>query len=391
MNKMAKWTISGAMAFSIVAPITIQASTEAVAASKKATVKVSSATIYKTTSKKNRLGTVRKGTTLTYSTKGAVWTKVKYKGKTGYILSKQLKFPQTAAEIYLNADAKGKNVKNALQTLNEAEASGNMNSIYTKTYDALQSAISKYTKELDGFKLSKADRDRLKAKYIKPADQQLERLAGVYNSWNELNQTEKRMNNFDYDAAQKSFDRSITAYSETEAYIQDNNLSPLNAKLATKVNKRKDSLDRRFSYSTFSELQPSSISSDAKKLTGTEKDIFKKAHSNGLITTDNLSFTLMKIPIANERNKGGFKKLTFNLTAGDYWNEHETNKSYLAKFLVETVYSNALEEEVVLEPGADTMKITVNLENINRQNIEELEIYGDFERDVIISDIRLYR
>ena len=231
MNKMAKWTISGAMAFSIVAPITLQASTEAVAASKKATVKVSSATIYKTTSKKNRLGTVRKGTTLTYSTKGAVWTKVKYKGKTGYILSKQLKFPQTAAEIYLNADAKGKNVKNALQILNEAEASGNMNSIYTKTYDALQSAISKYSKELDGFKLSKADRDRLKEKYIKPADQQLERLAGVYNSWNELNQTEKRMNNFDYDAAQKSFDRSITAYSETEAYIQDNNLSPLNAKV----------------------------------------------------------------------------------------------------------------------------------------------------------------
>lgn len=389
MNKMAKWSISGAMAFSIVAPITLQASTEAVAASKKATVKVSSATIYKTTSKKNRLGTVRKGTTLTYSTKGAVWTKVKYKGKTGYILSKQLKFPQTAAEIYLNADAKGKNVKNALQTLNEAEASGNMNSIYTKTYDALQSAISKYTKELDGFKLSKADRDRLKAKYIKPADQQLERLAGVYNSWNELNQTEKRMNNFDYNAAQKSFDRSITAYSETEAYIQDNNLSPLNAKLATKMKKRKESLDRRFSYSTFSELQPSSISSDAKKLTGTEKDIFKKAHSNGLITTEYLQEEfLFDIPIANERNKGGFKKLTFTVTAGEYWNKYDTDNDYLTNF---GIYGISQPKEIILEPGADTMKITVDLENLEDQDMKVLSIFGEFERDVIISDIRLYR
>lgn len=389
MNKMAKWTISGAMAFSIVAPITLQASTEAVAASKKATVKVSSATIYKTTSKKNRLGTVRKGTTLTYSTKGAVWTKVKYKGKMGYILSKQLKFPQTAAEIYLNADAKGKNVKNALQTLNEAEASGNMNSIYTKTYDALQSAISKYTKELDGFKLSKADRDRLKAKYIKPADQQLERLAGVYNSWNELNQTEKRMNNFDYDAAQKSFDRSITAYSETEAYIQDNNLSPLNAKLATKVKKRKDSLDRRFSYSTFSELQASSISSNAKKLTGTEKDIFKKAHSNGLITTEYLKEEfLFDIPIANERNKGGFKKLTFTVAAGEYWNKYDTDNDYLTNF---GIYDISQPKEIILEPGADTMKITVDLENLEDQDMKVLSIFGEFERDVIISDIRLYR
>lgn len=389
MNKMAKWTISGAMAFSIVAPITIQASTEAVAASKKATVKVSAATIYKTTSKKNRLGTVRKGTTLTYSTKGAVWTKVKYKGKTGYILSKQLKFPQTAAEIYLNADAKGKNVKNALQILNEAEASGNMNSIYTKTYDALQSAISKYSKELDGFKLSKADRDRLKAKYIKPADQQLERLAGVYNSWNELNQTEKRMNNFDYDAAQKSFDRSITAYSETEAYIQDNNLSPLNAKLATKVKKRKDSLDRRFSYSTFSELQAIYTNSEVKKLTGTEKDIFKKAHSNGLITTEYLKEEfLFDIPIANERNKGGFKKLTFTVAAGEYWNKYDTDNDYLTNF---GIYDISQPKEIILEPGADTMKITVDLENLENQDTENLSFYGEFERDVIISDIRLYR
>lgn len=84
------------------------------------------------------------------------------------------------------------------------------------------------------------------------------------------------MNNFDYTSAQKSYDQSITTLAETEAYILEKKLQPIQPKMKEVLKKRQATLERRFSYSTFKEMG-NSLSNDVRYLQGNERDTYLKS------------------------------------------------------------------------------------------------------------------
>lgn len=379
-----------ALAFTVCAPVMTQTATEAVAASKQATVKVSAASIYKTPSKKVKYGVVKKGTKLTYTSKGAIWTKVKYKGKTGYILTKQLSYISSQTALYLEYDKYGKQLKEAQKVLlKEAqkvlhtwEKEGKVKDIYAEGYIVFQDAVADVDAEIGDSKLTKANKAKLRAKYIQPAEIELQRLCGIYNMWNLYTQTEKRMNNFNYTSAQKSYDQSITTLAETEAYILEKKLQPIQPKMKEVLKKRQATLERRFSYSTLKEMG-GSLSNDVRYLQGNERDTYLKKHTNGVITTD-FEDSLFFVNIGNSIRTGEFKKLTFTLAAGEYWNTHTSNNDFLAKVYLQYGEDNRV---YVLTESSDSIQVTFNIESYKYG----LNLSGNTNRDIIISNVRFWR
>lgn len=372
-----------ALAFTVCAPVMTQTATEAVAASKQATVKVSAASIYKTPSKKVKYGVVKKGTKLTYTSKGAIWTKVKYKGKTGYILTKQLSYISSQTALYLEYDKYGKQLKEDQKVLNTWEKEGKVKNIYTEGYIVFQDAVADVDAAIGDSKLTKANKAKLRAKYIRPAEIELQRLGGIYNMWNLYTQTEKRMNNFDYAAAQKSYDQSITTLAETEAYILEKKLQPIQPKMKEVLKKRQATLERRFSYSTLKEME-GNFNYYTRYLKGNERDTYLKKHTNGVITTDSTSY-LFNTKIGNSIRTGEFKKLTFTLAAGEYWNTHTSKNDYLA-----IIYdSYGYNDSVTLTEGSEPMQVTVDLERY--KYYQQIELKGSINRDIIISNVRFWR
>ncbi|MGK4153342.1 hypothetical protein AB0X74_11850 [Kurthia gibsonii] len=390
MNQFTKWTMGTALAFTVCAPVMTQTATEAVAASKQATVKVSAASIYKTPSKKVKYGVVKKGTKLTYTSKGAIWTKVKYKGKTGYILTKQLSYISSQTALYLEYDKYGKQLKEAQKVLlKEAqkvlhtwEKEGKVKDIYAEGYIVFQDAVADVDAEIGDSKLTKANKAKLRAKYIQPAEIELQRLCGIYNMWNLYTQTEKRMNNFNYTSAQKSYDQSITTLAETEAYILEKKLQPIQPKMKEVLKKRQATLERRFSYSTLKEMG-GSLSNDVRYLQGNERDTYLKKHTNGVITTD-FEDSLFFVNIGNSIRTGEFKKLTFTLAAGEYWNTHTSNNDFLAKVYLQYGEDNRV---YVLTESSDSIQVTFNIESYKYG----LNLSGNTNRDIIISNVRFWR
>ncbi|MEB7773232.1 hypothetical protein [Kurthia gibsonii] len=383
MNQFTKWTMGTALAFTVCAPVMTQTATEAVAASKQATVKVSAASIYKTPSKKVKYGVVKKGTKLTYTSKGAIWTKVKYKGKTGYILTKQLSYISSQTALYLEYDKYGKQLKEAQKVLHTWEKEGKVKDIYAEGYIVFQDAVADVDAEIGDSKLTKANKAKLRAKYIQPAEIELQRLGGIYNMWNLYTQTEKRMNNFDYTSAQKSYDQSITTLAETEAYILEKKLQPIQPKMKEVLKKRQATLERRFSYSTLKEMG-GSLSNDVRYLQGNERDTYLKKHTNGVITTD-FENSLFFVNIGNSIRTGEFKKLTFTLAAGEYWNTHTSENDYLAKVFIKYDDDNA----AILTEGSEPMQVTIYLERY--KYFKQIELKGSIHRDIIISNVRFWR
>lgn len=382
LNQFTKWAMGTALAFTVCAPVMTQTATEAVAASKQATVKVSAASIYKTPSKKVKYGVVKKGTKLTYTSKGAVWTKVKYKGKTGYILTKQLSYISSQTALYLEYDKYGKQLKEDQKVLNTWEKEGKVKNIYTEGYIVFQDIVADVDAAIGDSKLTKANKAKLRAKYIRPAEIELQRLGGIYNMWNLYTQTEKRMNNFDYAAAQKSYDQSITTLAETEAYILEKKLQPIQPKMKEVLKKRQATLERRFSYSTLKEMDVK-LGYDTRYLQGNERDTYLKKHTNGVMTTD-FEDSLFFVNIGNSIRTGEFKKLTFTLAAGEYWNTHTSKNDYLAKVYLQYGEDNRV---YVLTEGSDSIQVTFNIESYKYG----LNLSGNTNRDIIISNVRFWR
>ncbi|GED20870.1 hypothetical protein [Kurthia gibsonii] len=126
-----------------------------------------------------------------------------------------------------------------------------------------------------------------------------------------------------------------------------------------------------------------SLSNDVRYLQGNERDTYLKKHTNGVITTD-FEDSLFFVNIGNSIRTGEFKKLTFTLAAGEYWNTHTSNNDFLAKVYLQYGEDNRV---YVLTEGSDSIQVTFNIESYKYG----LNLSGNTNRDIIISNVRFWR
>lgn len=175
MNKFAKWTISGAMALSLVAPITT-ASAIVWTENGEAAPIVKFATVYSSTDMKKKLGTIKQSTSFMTTYVGKKWTKLKYKGQTGYILSKELTYYAERANPYDSAVTISKRLTKKINALKAAEAEGGIQKIVEELYPTLEKSVKDMKEELSREGLTKSQIAKFKKESYNPAEKQANRM-----------------------------------------------------------------------------------------------------------------------------------------------------------------------------------------------------------------------
>lgn len=102
-----------------------------------------------------------------------------------------------------------------------------------------------------------------------------------------------------------------------------------------------------------------------------------------MITTD-FEDSLFFVNIGNSIRTGEFKKLTFTLAAGEYWNTHTSENDYLAKVFI---YDD--DNPAILTEGSEPMQVTIDLERY--KYFKQIELKGSIHRNIIISNVRFWR
>lgn len=326
MHNLLKVAIVSTVAFSTVATA---ASAVSQAETTTATVK-SNTTLYKAANKKKKLKAVKKSSKVTIVRKGGTWTKVKYAGKTGYMLTKYLKFVSTEAQLENTAIAKGKDLLKKVTALDKIAEAGNITGLYDGTYDDLSTAANTYADYVDNIKVSKEVKTKLKAQYTNVALNTLECYSKEIDTWRYIVQTQGRIKNFKYDTAQKSYDAAVTAFAEGQALRTEKGYAALPPKLEKTLKAQIDLLNERFSTSTYEQLETEGhigisnndeITFENISSTNPFKALDGKTYTNGFKTLSNdwykYSFKTIQFPA------GTFKRVTLTVTLGDYWNKND--------------------------------------------------------------------
>ena len=391
MNKFAKWTISGAMALSLVAPITFQPSTTASAFVWKDTGEAAPigkfATVYSSTSMKKKLGTIKLGTSFMTTYVGKKWTKLKHKGQTGYILSKELTYYSERANPYDSAVTISKRLTKKINALKAAEAEGDIQKIVEKLYPTLEKSVKDMKEELSRDGLTKSQIAKFKKESYNPAEKQANRMKKIVQAWDLYTKAAYNMIDFKYTEAREQVDLANKLVNESKK------VNTYNKKFTAAVNKKMKDMERRFSYSTFDELAYDFSDPKMIQLTGKEKDVFNKKHSNGIKSTKYTSYThIFNFNNGNYFNKEDdskrFKKLTFTMTAGEYWKNKKQDVENLAEVFVNGTVNSKM---YVLDSTKKSVKVTVDLTKIHTGRATVIYLIGSLDRDVIISDIGVYR
>lgn len=391
MNQTTKWAISGAMVLAIMTPIALQPKMTASAIvwvyNGKASPLNGPSTIYSSPSKKKKLGSIPRQKPFKYIHKGAKWTTVKYKGKKGYVSTRELAFHKSRGSALQSAEIISKRFPRRIQELKIAEEAGDFKTIQRKIYSKINYSVNELKVELKRKGLTKAQIDQFTKKSLNPAEFEVNRMKELIRTWKDYDASREELNHFNIEkafekqaAANKRFDRAINKY-------------PYHENLLTVMNNQQKEIERRFIYSTFNDLFYDIGDSEVVQLTGGEKDIFNNVHENGIIsTTANTKWHGFTFEngryIEKDNAQNQYKKVTFTMAAGEYWKGKTVEGEKLAEvFVVTGERSNTY----TLDSFENPVTVSINLEEINLPKYNSGRFNVKLNRDVIISDIRFYR
>ena len=383
MHKISKWVVSSAVALSLMTPTILQSSTSASAAvwveTNKALPMNDPVTVYSSTSMKKKLGMISVNTTVTISNKGNKWSKLKFKGQTGYVLTSKLWFFQEREKPYASAVIIGKRLTENMNQIKAAETNGDVKQIAEKQYPSLEKGIKEMKEELARDGLTKAQIAKFKKDSLMPAEKQAKRMKPIAEAWKDYKAAKNKILNFEYEEARAMVD---SAKAKIKVAMKGNAYAK---KFVAAINKGTKDMERRFVYTTFDDLAYDNLGTKLVALTGQEKDVFNKKHTNGFKSTKYGSYEYL-FSFLNGRT--GYKKMTFTMTAGAYWKNRKQDVDTLAE-----VYANAekFSKVYTLKSAKKSLQVTIDLQSINSNGSVYSHLIGSLDREIIISNIRLYR
>lgn len=301
-----------ALALSLAAPIVCSINTSAKAISGKAIVNVSWASIYTDSTKKTKLAVVKQKTTFTSYSKGKTWTKVTYKGKTGYILTKQLMFKELTYQEFV---AEGKALTKQMEQLAKLEQKGDVSNLAAR-YQTTKTQFASYEKALKASRLNTSQKNVLQKQYVKASKVKMERFAGFVQAWEDLVKTESYMKQYNMKSAKTTWKRAVKVKTEADAKLRKNKWTAYAYKANDAFERYMKTLERRFTYVTYDELQPQLMNRFARSLDEEDRDVRGRRQYNGVHQINHIEKmrVLMRIPV-----KSGIQKITFTVVPDKTW------------------------------------------------------------------------
>lgn len=130
-----------------------------------------------------KLGTIKQSTSFMITYVGKKWTKLKYKGQTGYILSKELTYYAERANPYDSAVTISKCLTKKVNALKATEAKGDIQKIVEELYPTLEKSAKDMKEELLREGLTKSQIAKFKKESYNPAEKQANRMKKMVQAW----------------------------------------------------------------------------------------------------------------------------------------------------------------------------------------------------------------
>lgn len=360
-------------------------------------------TLYKQANKKKELRKLKKSAKVTVIRKTGTWTKVKYGSKTGYILTKKLKFSSDSKLIEKAIIEEGKSLVNKHIAPFERKINDNstnkekVNYIYNKVPN-IQKDFNAYATKVENLNISEKKKNSIYNKYVQPNLVLVESYTDDVKSVKLISETFRNIKVLRYENAKISYEQFKKNHEKSKETHIKNNL-PMPEKIMKAFNSYKETLERKLSYATYEELLDAGVVKDSEYfdrisptsplLTAQGKKIngFK---TNGQFVKDTTpangyrEFSIQTFELPKNR----FKGVKFNVSAGNQVNLINQDFNYKL--------SNEREvKPYQVEKSYHLNNFTVQKEwkfsnNLNNVNTFKIHIYSPSIKDIAFTDFKFY-
>lgn len=328
--------------------------------------------------------------------RGAVWTKIEYDNKFGYVATKDLRFPETDKEKEAKLEVQGESLKKQTATYNRLVDKALLSRLIGREDLSYRLSLAQFESHIKSVDVSKKATKRLTTSYVNPGKRAIKRVKHELAAWQLMELAEAQVRNMAYDEAEATYKKIQKELKSGKALRKKLKYPALSKTLQKKITKRSAAIQKRLKTSTFndllneghvhwmSEIQFESITAAAPYI-----DSNNKKHTNGFVlkqAADRAAVMIsLHLPDNNVFNQQqiSFKKVRYTLSRSKGMNEA----------LLEAPLTMVLRGDKVLR--ASTTIEPLN-EPIEKEAIvsEDSAIFFEFEhvpKGIAVTDIVFYR
>ncbi|MGN5456418.1 MAG: hypothetical protein ACI4XN_10520, partial [Candidatus Kurthia intestinigallinarum] len=328
--------------------------------------------------------------------RGAVWTKIEYANKFGYVATKDLRFPETDQEKEAKLKVQGEALKKKTATYNRLVEKGLFDRLIGQEDLSYRLALAQFESHIQSVGVSKKAAKRLTTSYVNPGKRAIKRVKHELVAWQLMELAQTQVRNMAYDEAAVTYKKIQKELKAGKALRKKMKYPALPKTFQQKMTKRVASIQKRLKTSTFNDLLQeghvhwmSEIQFEPITAATPYIDSNNKKHTNGFVlkqSADRAAVMIsLHLPDSNIFNQQQviFKKVRYTLSRSQGMNEE----------LLEAPITMVLRGDKVL-------KTATTLEPLNEPIEKEAVISADsaiffeFEhvpKGIAVTDIVFYR
>lgn len=186
--------------------------------------------------------------------RGAVWTKIEYDNKFGYVATKDLRFPETDKEKEEKLTKQGQALKKKTATYNRLVEKGLFSRLIGGEDLSYRLALSQFESHIQSVDVSKKAAKRLTTSYVNPGKRAIKRAKHELVAWQLMELAETQVRNMVYDEAAATYEKIQAELKSGKALRKKLNYPALSKAFQQKLTKRAKAIKKRLSASTFEDL-----------------------------------------------------------------------------------------------------------------------------------------
>jgi len=186
--------------------------------------------------------------------RGAVWTKIEYNNKFGYVATKDLRFPQTNKEKEETLAKQGKALKKQTATYNRVVEKGDISRLIGQEDLKYRLALSQFEAHIKAVNPGKAAAKRLTTSYVSPGKRAMKRVKHELAAWQLLDVAASKVQSMEYDEAQLIYKKAQAELKAGKTLRKKMKYPALSKTFQQKIDKRGAAIKKRFTTSTFTDL-----------------------------------------------------------------------------------------------------------------------------------------
>ncbi len=186
--------------------------------------------------------------------RGAVWTKIEYANKFGYVATKDLRFPETDQEKEAKLEVQGEALKKKTAAYNRLVEKGLFDRLIGQEDLSYRLALAQFESHIQSVSVSKKAAKRLTTSYVNPGKRAIKRVKHELVAWQLMELAQTQVRNMAYDEAVVTYKKIQKELKAGKALRKKMKYPALPKTFQQKMTKRVASIQKRLKTSTFNDL-----------------------------------------------------------------------------------------------------------------------------------------